>query len=165
MSQVNSNIAENNLVPQLLDTAIRLLWAEEDFREKPYLCSEGFPTVGVGQRIGPKGADLSLYQFSLPKPVALKWLEFNVALLIAQVATHPKIESAFANSNLARQTVLISMAYQLGVNGLAGFTNTLAAIADGRWLDAKKHALDSTWARQTPARAQRHAHTLFAGVL
>ena len=33
-----------------------LLQYEEGFREKPYVCSEGYPTVGTGIRIGPKGA-------------------------------------------------------------------------------------------------------------
>lgn len=151
--------------PRLVTTASRLLLAEESVREKPYHCSEGYPTVGVGQRIGPKGANLNWYQFNLPKPVALKWLEINIAILSGQIATHPKTAAAFANCNLARQTVLISMAYQLGLAGLAGFTKTLAAIGESRWQDAKTNALDSRWAKQTPKRAARHANTLHTGEL
>ena len=156
---------ESLVHPGLVDAVINLLIDEESFKQRPYLCSEGYPTVGYGQRIGPKNADLTLYQFSLPKPVAHKWLAFNVALLIGQVATHPQIAAAFGNCNLARQTVLISMAYQMGLDGLARFSNTLAALADGHWEDAWLHALDSRWAKQTPARAKRHAETLATGEL
>lgn len=151
--------------PQLVPMARQLLLLEERLRNNAYLCSEGYPTIGVGQRIGPKGADVGQYQFTLPTPVALKWLEINIALLIGELLTHPKIAPAFANCNLVRQTILVSMAYQLGVNGLAGFSHTLAALSDSRWVDAKTHALDSRWAKQTPQRALRHANTLATGEL
>lgn len=163
---LNNSLDSNSPVhPRLVALAVQLLIVEESYKQRPYLCSEGYPTVGYGQRIGPKDANLGQYQFSLPKTVAHKWLAFNVALLVGQLATHPKIEAAFANCDLARQTVLVSMAYQLGVKGLAKFKNTLAAIQDGRWDDAKAQALDSRWAKQTPERACRHAETLATGVL
>lgn len=154
----------SKFTPKLVSDATVLLEEEEGFRAKPYLCSEGYPTVGYGQRIGAKNQPLSAYQFCLPKPVGQAWLTFNIELLIDAVATHPHgIASAFATCNLARQTILISMAYQLGVDGLAEFKNMLAAIKDERWQDAETHALDSLWAKQTPARAKRHARVLATG--
>ena len=148
---------------KLVEDATELLAKEEGFRAKPYLCSEGFPTVGYGQRIGAKNQPLNAYQFFLPKPVAKAWLRFNIELLIDTVAVHPGTATAFATCNLARQTILISMAYQLGVNGLAGFKNMLAALKAERWQEAEVHALDSLWAKQTPARAKRHARVLASG--
>jgi lysozyme len=157
-------ISSASAQPGLLASAVKLLLAEEDFRSKPYLCSQGYPTVGVGQRIGPKGAGLELYQFTLPKAVAIAWLEANVSSIIEQLSQHPEITAAFANCNLARQTVLVSMAYQMGVSGLAGFEQTLSSLAGGLWFDAKLHALDSHWARiQSRNRALRHAMTLATG--
>ena len=108
----------SKFTPKLVSDATVLLEKEEGFRAKPYLCSEGYPTVGYGQRIGAKNQPLS---------------------------------------------VLISMAYQLGVDGLAEFKNMLAAIKDERWQEAETHALDSLWAKQTPARAKRHARVLATG--
>lgn len=32
----------------------RMLKKEEGFRAKPYLCSEGYPTIGYGEKIGDK---------------------------------------------------------------------------------------------------------------
>jgi lysozyme len=51
----------------------------------------------------------------------------------------------------------------MGVDGLAGFKNTLAMIADGRFDDASKGMLNSLWARQTPNRAKRHAEVMRTG--
>ncbi|MCH4295591.1 glycoside hydrolase family protein [Shewanella sp. 3B26] len=151
--------------PELVATASKLLEDEEQYRAKPYMCSERYPTVGFGQRIGPRDAPLSVYRFTLPRPVAETWLRINVALLAGQLVTHPTIAPAFAAANLARQTILLSMAYQLGVNGLARFENTLKAAASGDWRAAARHALDSRWARQTPQRAKRHAMALERGEL
>jgi lysozyme len=55
----------------------------------------------------------------------------------------------------ARQGVLINMSFQMGVDGLLKFTNTLAYIKAGKYLEASKGMLNSLWARQTPARALR----------
>ena len=52
------------------------------------------------------------------------------------------------------------MAYQMGIDGLAGFKNTLKNIAAGRWNDAATGMLDSKWAKQTPNRARRHAEQM-----
>lgn len=121
--------------------------------------------MGYGQRIGPKNADIKLYHFTLPRQVATRWLTFNVAALIEQVSKHPQIAAAFANCNQARQCILISMAYQMGVVGLTHFGKMLAALEVGAWQEAETQALESRWAKQTPNRANRHAHTLLTGTL
>jgi len=56
-----------------------------------------------------------------------------------------------------RQAVLVSMAFQMGLAGLLGFRNTLAAIKAGRYEDAAGGMLASKWATQTPQRAARLA--------
>ena len=57
-----------------MSSIVKLLQYEEGFREKPYLCSEGYPTVGTGIRIGPKGAALKNYEFTVPREVDAVWL-------------------------------------------------------------------------------------------
>ena len=70
----------------------------------------------------------------------------------------------FRNLNEPRQAALLNMAFQMGVDGLAGFPSMLASIRDERWADAELHALDSRWAReQTPARAKRVARQIRTG--
>ena len=62
-----------------------------------------------------------------------------------------------------RATALISMCFQMGADWLAGFKNTLAMIAVGRWSDAAKNMLRSLWAQQTPERAKRVARIIETG--
>jgi len=54
-----------------------------------------------------------------------------------------------------RQGVLLNMAFQMGVEGLLGFKNTLRMIQEGRYSDAAAAMLQSKWATQTPDRAKR----------
>lgn len=57
--------------------------------------------------------------------------------------------------NEARKAALVSLAYQMGLRGLYGFRHMLAAIEAEDYETASQEMLHSTWARQTPARAQR----------
>lgn len=69
----------------------------------------------------------------------------------------------FGKMSEPRQAAVLNMSFQLGLEGLAGFPKMLAALRDERWAEAETHALDSLWARQTPARAKRVARQLRTG--
>lgn len=143
-----------------------LIKFEEGWRPKPYLCTEGYPTVGFGFRIGPKGADLDLYQFWLPVRAGEAWLDSLISNLEVDMRRVPKLAMALqtCERDPARLAVLQSMAYQMGVQGLAAFKNTLQAVIDHRWDDAAAGMLNSRWARQTPNRAKRHAEQMRTGL-
>ena len=143
---------------------ISLLNYEEGFSEKPYYCSAGYPTIGIGKRIGPKGAPLSQYQFTVSKQLAAVWLSEELQQKVADMSAHANITAAMVACNDARKAILISMAYQMGADGLAKFTNTLKAISEKRWSDAKSGMMNSAWAKQTPNRANRHATQMLTGV-
>ena len=143
---------------------ISLLNYEEGFSAKPYYCSAGYPTIGIGQRIGPKGAPLSQYQFTVSKQLAAVWLSEELQQKVADMSAHANITAAMVACNDARKAILISMAYQMGADGLAKFTNTLKAISEKRWSDAKSGMMNSAWAKQTPNRANRHATQMLTGV-
>lgn len=64
----------------------------------------------------------------------------------------------------ARRGVLVNMAFQMGVSGLLGFKNTLALIEGGKYQEAAKAMLESKWAKQTPARANRLSRQMADGV-
>lgn len=57
----------------------------------------------------------------------------------------------------ARRGVLMNMAFQMGVDGLLGFRNTLTMIEQGEYEKASEAMLQSLWAQQTPERAHRLA--------
>lgn len=142
---------------------IEILNFEEGFREKPYIDTEGYPTVGTGFLIGPKGAALSNYQFTLPKAASDAWLDELVKARKEAMNKNGVILNALRSCNDARSDVLISMAYQMGVNGLAAFKNTLAMVAAKNFDGAAAGMMNSLWARQTPNRAKRHAEVMRSG--
>lgn len=148
-----------------MTTIIDLIHFEEGWLEKPYLCSEGYPTVGFGVKIGPKGAPISQYQFTLPIEAGAAWLESILTKTRSEMMLRPRIAAAMeaCSGNPAREAVLLSMAYQMGVDGLDGFKGTLSSIAAGRWDEAYTGMLNSRWAKQTPARAKRHAEQMRTG--
>lgn len=143
-----------------------LLRLEEGWRSKPYLCTEKYPTVGFGFRIGPQGADITLYQFTLPVRAGEAWLDSLIANLEVEMRRVPQLAMALQTcaDDPARIAVLQSMAYQMGVQGLAAFKNTLQAVIERRWNDAAAGMLNSRWARQTPDRAKRHAQQMRTGI-
>ena len=106
---------------------------------------------------------MSQYQFTVSKQLAAVWLSEELQQKVADMSTHANITAAMAACNDARKAILISMAYQMGADGLAKFTNTLKAISEKRWSDAKSGMMNSAWAKQTPNRANRHAIQMLTG--
>lgn len=142
---------------------IPILNYEEGYRARAYLDSEGYPTIGVGFLIGPKGAAISNYSFTLSKNVSDVWLQEMVDAKTAEMRASPAITAALRQCNPARSDILISMAYQMGTQGLAGFKNTLDMIAAGNFTGAASGMMNSRWARQTPNRARRHSDVMRTG--
>lgn len=155
---------------------IDLLVFEEGFRDRPYLDSEGYPTVGIGfllARTKCTPAELKkYYDFTLPLEAARVWLDSLARQVLNDMVKHQLIASAlnacFRSSpepwaTNPRVSVLLSMAYQLGAKGLAGFRNTLWHVASGRFDKAADSMLLSRWAKQTPNRAKRHAGQMSTG--
>lgn len=156
---------------------IDLLVFEEGFRSRPYLDTEGFPTVGIGfllaKRKCTKGELKEFYNFELPLQAAEAWLEVLLRQVHAEMMKDAGIRAAYTACANAHPTtgwdtnpriaVLLSMAYQLGVSGLAKFTTTLGDIAAGRFAEAADAMLKSKWAKQTPNRAGRHSGQMYLG--
>lgn len=144
-------------------TIAQLLAFEEGFRAEPYYCSEGYPTIGIGQKIGRKGDPLECYTFTVSLEVAEAMLESELEGVNNYLDKKIR-EMPFARWDQPRDVILQSMAYQLGTTGLDKFKNMWKAIDLGDWGTAAKEALDSRWAKQqTPDRASRHAEVLRTG--
>ena len=84
-----------------------LVQYEEGFREKPYLCSEGYPTVGTGIRIGPKGADLRNYEFTVPREVDAVWLQSILNSTMRSMLSTERIAQAMNVLDGARTAGLV----------------------------------------------------------
>lgn len=150
-----------------------LLELEEGYSEKPYIDTEGYPTIGFGIKIGPKGAPLSNYTFTLPRTAAEVWTRCYLDQMVARIVRFPHTNNALMalESKMTgpiysdpRCCVLLSMCYQMGEAGVEQFTNTLAFIQSGDYTKAAVNMLASKWAKQTPTRAARHAKQMQTGL-
>lgn len=65
--------------------------------------------------------------------------------------------------NPTRKDVLVNMAFNMGVDGLLGFKNTLAMIQAGDYAKAADGMMNSKWASQVHNRAQRLADHMRLG--
>ena len=144
-----------------MSTAIKVIKREEGYREMVYRCSEGYPSIGIGWKIGTKDADLEYYKYmSVSVQVAELKCSERIFELRAELAS--KMPFFFLQTT-PRQAMLISLAYQLGVSGLMGFKKMLKAIEDRDYAEAYIEGLDSLWAKQTPERAERQMLTMKHG--
>lgn len=119
-----------------------LIERHEGLRLKPYLDTRGKWTIGYGRNLSDDG---------IRKGEADVLLANDVRAAQADLARY----EWFSRLSPVRQAVVTDMAFQLGSNGFAGFRDTIAAIAGGRWNDAADAMLDSAWAREVPSRARR----------
>jgi len=114
----------------------------------------GYWTIGVGRLIDErKGGGLRGNEIDF-------LLDNDIAEKTAQVLD--RLPWA-ARLDEVRMAVLVGMAFQMGINGLMGFTRTLAAIRDGHYAHAAGRMLDSLWAKQTPGRAKKMARQIETG--
>jgi lysozyme len=138
-------------VTPLHSVVIPTLMVDEGFRRKPYRCTAGKLTVGYGTNLDE----------GLTDDEAMFLLESRVARKVEECW---RAFPWFQGLDPVRQAVVVQMAYQLGVAGVAGFRKFCAAMARGDWQTAHDEMLDSKWAKQdSPARAQRHAQVILSG--
>lgn len=139
----------------------QVLRYEEGYEDEVYYCSEGYPTIGIGTKLGPKNAPLEHYTFKVNYQVARALLVFELEKTEGRLSILPW----FIDLDRDRKIIILSMAYQMGVTGVLQFKKMLKALEAEDWEEAKIQALDSTWAKQTPQRAKRHADVLLMGDL
>lgn len=128
-----------------LESQLRLDEGENLYAYPDHL---GYITIGVGILIDKrKGGGLKKEEseFILKNRISLIVKEINKKL--------PWVSKL----HFIRAAVLYNMAFQLGVNGLLGFKDTLKLIEVGDYEAASKEMLNSLWASksQTPERAKR----------
>ena len=122
----------------------------EGYRRKPYRDTRGKLTIGYGRNLDDVG---------LSRAEALHLLANDVQAIREHLSAQPW----WPQEEPVRQDVLVTMAYQMGVRGLLGFTKMLAAVNRCHWNTAALEMLDSEWARQTPKRAQELALMMKSG--
>lgn len=139
---------------------IDILTYEEGFRAKPYLCSEGYVTIGLGTKLHKsKGMNPNDFLITVTPDQAAEWLTADIKYLTTNLSKS-SVGNIFINLSQDRHAVVLSMAYQMGVVGILKFSKMWKAFKEGDFQEAANQALDSLWARQTSKRAHRHARVL-----
>jgi len=137
------------------DELKKQLIRDEGVVEHAYQDHLGYWTIGVGRLIDKrKGGKL--------RPNEIEFLLENDITDREQELT--KRIPWFTKLDKARQGVLLNMSFQMGVEGLLGFKNTLKMVETGKYEDAARGMLQSLWARQTPERAKRLSEQMRTGV-
>lgn len=137
------------------DALANQLIADEGMVLKPYRCTAGKLTIGIGRNLEDAG---------ISKSEAMLLLGADIDKVESQLdATLPW----WRGMSEARQQVLANMAFNMGIGnsarGLLSFRNTLAAMHRGDYKAAARGMLDSTWARQVGQRAVRLAKMMEDG--
>ncbi|WP_242415509.1 glycoside hydrolase family protein [Sphingomonas panni] len=144
------------------------LTRDEGLRLTTYRCAAAKLTIGIGRNlddVGISGSEARLFGCDTPTQALAHVKRHGV--------TKRQAESLFANDIVGcerdldrrlpwwrslddvRQRVLLNMCFNLGINGLVGFRNTLRMVERREYEDAAANMLKSLWARQVGARAQR----------
>ena len=150
----------------------------EGVRFTAYKCSNGFWTVGVGRNL--QGNPLSdaekitIFDKILPDADVIRRLMFSslspehVELLflndVARAEEYCHKHLPMSELNDARKAVFINMVYQMGINGVLKFSDTVNYAGLGEFDLCATAMLDSKWFRiDSPGRAQELSEQMFTG--
>lgn len=154
---------DRNQVLTTFPLAVRLIQAEEGFRATPYLCTSGALTIGYGHNLTARGIDRTASaSWAWTEAQALDQLLDDLVDIVAALdARYP----GWRDLVPARQAVVLSSCFQLGVGGASQFKATIRLLRAGDYEGAAAQLSKSKWATQTPARVQRNADIMRTGVM
>lgn len=113
---------------------------------------QGNLTIGVGHNLSANGLSQKIRDIILDDDIR--------AATVSLEAYIPWVMGL----DSVRQGVLLNMVFNMGIKGLAGFTETLENIKSSNYETAKQSMLKSKWAKQVGKRADRLALQMQNGI-
>jgi len=140
------------LPPNLIDVIKEDLVKHEGYVTEIYLCSENYPTFGIGHMVTENDME---HTWPVGTPVTDERIlqvfhdDCNAACtdasaLFLNFSSHPE--------NVQR--VLVNMAFNLGRSRLGKFKNMITAVNEGNYSKAADEMVDSKWYRQVKRRGE-----------
>lgn len=137
-----------NLIEQIKEDLVK----HEGYVTEIYLCSEGYPTFGIGHMVTEDDME---HTWPVGTPVTDERIlqvfhdDCNAACtdasaLFLNFSSHPE--------NVQR--VLVNMAFNLGRSRLGKFKNMITAVNEGNYSKAADEMVDSKWYRQVKRRGE-----------
>lgn len=138
----------------------------EGMQLKPYYCTAGKLTIGVGRNLEDnplsteeKRAVLD-YRQGITKNAAMMLLRNDIRNCVGQLRHYVR---GFDEFDCERQYALLDMCFQLGIKGLRKFRGMLKNFEQSNFDMAAYECLNSQYAKQTPVRAKRIARLIKYG--
>lgn len=135
-------------------TLAQQLLIDEGFVPYAYQDSEGYLTIGIGRMIDKR------LKGGISKDEALYLLTNDIKAV--QSDLDAKLPW-WRNMSENRQEALCNMCFNLGIDKLLGFSNTLKFLSLGQYDQAADGMLKSKWATQVGDRAKRLADMIRKG--
>lgn len=151
-----------------------MLRIDEGYKNTIYKDTEGYWTIGIGQLLT-KDPSLAVAKAELDKLMNRKCDGvitkaeaedlFQKSVLKAEkgIQGNNLLAPVFASLDPVRQDALVNMVFQMGVAGVAGFTNSMKLLKAKQWEQAAVNLAQSRWYKQTPNRAKRVIETFRTG--
>ena len=130
---------------------IDLIIYHEGLELKPYKCTAGHLTIGIGRNLDDRGITEDEARFLCQNDVDI--VEQELARKFPFIVGLDDV----------RIRVLLDMAFNLGVHRLSAFSNMWAALEEGDYKQAAVEMLDSRWARQVGRRATNLSQMMETG--
>ncbi|MDP3114565.1 MAG: lysozyme [Candidatus Cloacimonadaceae bacterium] len=129
---------EATLLKRIKEQLVR----HEGLRLKPYRCTAGKLTIGIGRNLDDCG---------ISQKEAFVLLENDILRCERELLS--EIPGIYSGLNETRKSVLLNMCFNLGITSLLGFKNTLTFISSGDFERAANNMLASKWAKQVGCRS------------
>lgn len=133
-----------------LEIAQEQIRRDEGVQKKAYRDTVGKITIGIGRNLDDVGLNDEEIDFLFEND------------LDRAVNEARQMVTVFDTLSETRKAVLVNMAFNMG-GKLSGFQKFLAAVGEGRYVDAGREMLDSVWAQQVGARALRLSQQMASG--
>lgn len=125
-----------------------MLIRHEGLRLKPYRCSAGKLTIGVGRNLDDVGITYA---------EAMEMFDHDIARCLND-CTHAF--PWFPELDDARKAVLIDMCFNMGIAGLLKFKKFLKSMESNNYDLAAIEMMESLWSKQVPRRALELANIM-----
>ena len=137
---------------ELIEIVKEDLVRHEGYVAEIYLCSEGYPTFGIGHMVNESDME---FTWPVGTPVTDERIldVFHQDCDIAYSDACSLVLN-FSGQAVDAQRVLVNMAFNLGRNRLSKFKNMLKYVNEGNYLMAANEMIDSKWYSQVGRRSK-----------
>ena len=139
------------MTAQGLTTLQALLIKHEGMKLKPYVCTAGKTSIGVGRNLDDNG---------ITEAEAMSMLDRDIAVTVTALRDN---FPWFADLDRTRKDAVISLGFNMGVGKLGTFKKFIAAMVAKEYETAAAEILDSAYATQVGKRAIELAGMIRSG--